>query len=97
MRPCRGVRDKQKITLTNNNKEETMLIPSTIRVLLCLTALNVAGVQAASAETLRLARNADIKILDPVLTQDNVDIWILPSIYETLTYLIQPDAWRESN
>ena len=57
---------------------------SAIRLLLCAVALNLAPSGSVQAETLRLARNADIKILDPVLTQDNIDIWILPSIYETL-------------
>ncbi len=62
-------------------------MPSMIRAALTAALLCGASLQAAAVErggTMTYARYADTLFLDPVLTDANVDIWILSNIYDTL-------------
>ena len=58
---------------------------------LCVTASGVAAAQPVRGGTLVFGRNADSLLLDPVLNEDNVDIWVLTNLYSTLM-LPTPDA-----
>ena len=69
------------------------LIRLTSLVLLCLlipfnTKLHA---QADKKDIFVFGRNQDSKTLDPVLTADNIDIWILPNIYDQLVRLNPKD------
>ena len=52
--------------------------------LLCLGTASLAAAQPVRGGTLVFGRNADSQFLDPVLNEQNVDIWVLTNLYSTL-------------
>jgi peptide/nickel transport system substrate-binding protein len=60
------------------------LLLRTVLAFGALAAAHAAYAAPVMGGTLRFARNSDSEILDPVLNNANVDIWILTNLYSTL-------------